>query len=140
MSGYLEHALQECDQAFAVLVADAENMALSKHALIVFGVAAITLDAARAETTKLSAAIESEVEQAVALAYAIRCCPAHDISEPVWDLRKAKYRRKYAVQGWSVDLADRDGSPFALEHVGGAAILRHLATYLRDQGVIKPPA
>jgi hypothetical protein len=140
MSGYLEHALQECDQAFAMLATDAENVALSKHALIMFGVAAITLDAARTETTKFPPAVESEVEQALALAYAIRCCPAHDISEPIWDLRKAKYRRTYTVQGWSVDLTDRDGSAFALEHVGGHGILRHLATYLRDQGVIVPPA
>ena len=123
-----------------MLAADAENVALSKHALIMFGVAAITLDAARAETNKLPAAIESELEEAAALVYAIRCCPAHDISEPVWDLRKAKYRRKYTVQGWNVDLVDRNGSPFALEHVGGPTILRHLATYLRGQGVIKPPA
>jgi hypothetical protein len=140
MSGYLEHALQECDQAFAMLAADAENAALSKRALIIFGVAAITLDAARAETTKLPEVVESELDEAVALAYAIRCCPAHDISEPVWALRKSKYRRKYSVQGWDVDLVDRNGRQFAPEHVGGPAILHHLATYLRAQGVIKPPA
>lgn len=59
-----------------MLAADAENVALSKRATIMFGVAAITLDAARAETAKVPPGIEGDVEQAIALAYAIRCCPA----------------------------------------------------------------
>lgn len=140
MSGYLEHALEECDRAFAMLSGDSTDPALSKHALIMFGVAAITLDAARVETTAIPETIEDETDQAIALSYAIRCCPAHDISQPVWNLRKAKYRRRYEIAAWPVDLTDRNGHPFALRHVGGPGILRHLATYLRGKGVVGPPA
>ena len=121
-----------------MLAGDSTNPALSKHALIMFGVAAITLDAARAETTAIPETIEDETEQSIALSYAIRCCPAHDISQPVWKLRTPKYRRRYVIAAWAVDLTDLNGRAFALEHVGGPGILRHLATHLRGKGVIGP--
>lgn len=139
MSGYLEHALHECDQAFQMVAATEGDGAANKHAMIMFGVAAITLDAARAETVDLPGPVESELDQAIALAYAIRCCPAHDISEPVWDL-KEKYRRKYEIDGLRVDLTEVNHQAFHIGDVGGPQVLRHLADYLRAKDVIRVPA
>jgi hypothetical protein len=139
VSGYLEHALYECELAFQAVATADDDGAARKHAMIMFGVAAITLDAARAETVDLPQAIESDVDQAIALAYAIRCCPAHDISEPVWEL-KDKYRRKYELDGLHVDLTDVNHRAFRIEDVGGPQVLRLLATYLRAKEIIRVPA
>lgn len=138
MSGYLEHALHELEIA-AAAASDPGDQSAQKHAMIMFGVAALTLDAARAETTKLPDEIDTELSQAIGLVYAIRCGPAHDISEPVWQLHP-KYRRQFDVDGLVVDLTAVHGQQFEISHVGGAATLRLLADYLRDSGIIHPHA
>jgi hypothetical protein len=139
VSGYLEHALYECELAFQAATVSGADAAAKKHAIIMFGVAAITLDAARAETANVPQAIDTELDQAIALAYAIRCCPAHDISEPVWNLHE-KYRRKYKIGDLSVDLTGVNNQAFAMEQVAGPQVLRLLANFLRASDVIRVPA
>lgn len=139
MSGYLEHALVEFERAYAAFDEPDAGANAKKHATITFGVAAITLDAARAETTSIPQEILSEQDQAIALVYAIRCCPAHDISEPKW-LLNPKYRRSFTVDGLVTDLSHRNEEDFDFAHIGDPYCLRDLADYLRATGVVHPPA
>jgi hypothetical protein len=136
MGGYLSDAMHHfrmaCDQYESAECAEHE-LAFEKHRIILFGVAAITLDAARTDKAlTLPNPIESERDQFVALAYMLRCGPAHDISEPRWEINP-RYRRPYSVAGIIVDLTDKDGLPFSFDHIGGPHILEHIAKHAQAQ-------
>lgn len=77
-----------------------------------------------------AASLTGEHEQVAGLIYATRCCPAHDISEPVWKLHQ-KYRRRYKV-----DLTEVDGAAFDPDHIGGWRALEQLADYAHANGIV----
>ncbi|WP_442577966.1 hypothetical protein ACSBOB_20700 [Mesorhizobium sp. ASY16-5R] len=133
MAGYLGEALARFADACREYdtASPSERPKFAKHRLILFGVAAITLDAARADRghAKVSKNINSENEQWIALVYAIRCAPAHDISEPIWTLTNPNFRRVYNVAGLSVDLSGVDGTSFDFPQIGGVGTLDVLANF-----------
>lgn len=97
---------------------------------ITFGAAAMTLDRSREERgMKLPDPIVSEADQWVALVRQIRNAFAHDISEPRWEIRRARYKRRYKIERVSVDLTDLSGRHFEYEHIGGAESLFALKRY-----------
>lgn len=134
MSGYLSHAMMTlCDAIQRAETPEADHAA-AKHLLIAYGVAALTLDAARADQgLTLPDPIDSERDQFVALAYMLRCAPAHDISDPQWKI-KGRFRRSYAVAGLTVDLTECDGAVFNFKDIGGPRMICHLASYAQAQG------
>lgn len=111
------------------LVALAENtftseddfiLALQNNVQIAFGAAAITLDVCRQEVgLDLPHPIISERDQLVALIYQIRCCFAHDIAEPKWDIRNEKYKRVYDLGYKQIDLTNVNGKFFEYDDIGG---------------------
>lgn len=97
---------------------------------ITFGAAAITLDRCRIEAgLPLPDPIQTEVDEWVALVYQVRNAFAHDIAEPVWEIRRNHHRRQYAVAGVTADLRQLDGSPFDFAAVGGAQAMLRLADF-----------
>ena len=143
MGSYLRHALHEVSEANRHLMyikghenTDPQTIAhAEKHLLIMYGVAALTLDAARTDKgLGLPVEIESEQDQFIALAYMLRCAPAHDISEPIWAIKKQKYIRAYTVKGITIDLSELVDAPFCFEHINGVEAFMELAEYAIDQG------
>ncbi|MDI7862543.1 hypothetical protein MRS76_11280 [Rhizobiaceae bacterium n13] len=139
MSGYLDHAIrsfEEAYQEYSGCIGTEHEAAAAKHRLILFGVAAITLDAARVDK-KLPAAEQNrwndERDEFIGLAYMLRCCPAHDISEPKWIMREG-YQRKYQVAGLEVDLSGVNDQPFRFDHIGGEEAFIRLARYAQHKG------
>lgn len=105
-----------------------------KHLTIMYGIAALTLDAARVDRgLQLPDPIATEQDQFVALAYMLRCAPAHDISVPIWKI-KNRYRRVYVVGEFNIDLANLDGLEFDFAHIGGPSTLVELAAYAQGAG------
>lgn len=95
-------------------------LALQNNVQIAFGAAAITLDVCRQEIgLGLPDPIITEQDQIVALIYQIRCCFAHDIAEPRWVIRRARYKRVYDLGYKKVDLTNLDGKHFAYDDIGG---------------------
>jgi hypothetical protein len=99
-----------------------------------FGAAAITLNRSREERgLLLPNPIESESEQWIALVYQIRNSFAHDISEPKWEIRGERYKRRYDIAGVIAGLSDMNGRHFEYDHIGGAESLFALKAYAIDR-------
>lgn len=95
-----------------------------------FGAAAITLNRSREERgIVIPDPIASELDQWVALVYQIRNAFAHDISEPTWEIRSGRYRRRYEIDGVVADLSELSGRRFDYDHIGGAESLFALKRY-----------
>lgn len=137
MSGYLIHALEELQRAsddFDAAEGEEAKAWHARHRLIVFGVAAITLDAAREDNQhRLPADFKNEQDEFFGLAYVIRSAPAHDIVMPKWSI-KQKYRRSYVVMGATFDLSALDGQAFDFAHINGAQAFIDLARYGQGNG------
>ncbi|MCJ8053880.1 hypothetical protein GB928_018650 [Shinella curvata] len=127
----------ELDDATTARMAasDTDEIArLSKHELIMFGIAALTLDAARVDMGHpLPDPIASEQDQFIALTYMLRCAPAHDIAMPHWKI-KARFARPYTVDGITIDLSHLDGAAFDFSHIGGPRVFTHIARIGRRNG------
>lgn len=95
-----------------------------------FGAAVITLNRSREERgLGLPDPIANESDQWVALIYQIRNAFAHDISEPKWEIRSERYKRRYEVGGVVADLSNLSGHHFEYNHIGGAGSLFALKIY-----------
>jgi hypothetical protein len=91
---------------------------------IAFGAAAITLNRCREEAgLGLPNPITTERDQFVALTYQIRNAFAHDIAEPRWEIRDARYLRTYDFGSVKADLTGRHGQTFDYSHIGGPEVL-----------------
>ena len=102
--------------------------------LVSYGVLAISLDAAREDRGHaLPDPIATEDDQYFGLVYMLRCAPAHDISEPQWDIR-GRFRRIFTVRAVTVDLTNLDGQAFDFAHIGGVGAVHQLIDYGRDRG------
>ena len=136
MGSYIDHALWAFEEACRSFDATEEphQARANKHRIIMFGVAAITLDAARVDCgAKLPTEITTEQDQFIALAYMLRCAPAHDISIPVWKI-KEKYRRPLKVGPDVVDLTDLNEVAFDFAHIGGPEVFLRIGRYAIKQG------
>ena len=131
MGSYIEEALwrfEKACSAFDEAEGGTNHPSADKHRLIMYGIAAITLHAARCEiASKLSATIITDEDQFAVLAYMLRCAPAHDISEPVWEIRNKAYRRPLQVGDDVVDLSNLNGLAFDFAHIGGTQAFLRIA-------------
>ncbi len=105
-------------------------LACQNNVSIAFGAAAITLNRCREEHgMSLPDPINNDVEQWVALVYQIRNAFAHDISEPRWNISRARFAREYVVGHVRVDLTGLHGAPFDYAQIGGPDTLFALKAY-----------
>jgi hypothetical protein len=136
VAGYLSHAIQFFEDACLEIGGDDPTKLIGNlHVTILYGVAAITLDAARADRglTIPPDPIVDERDQFVALAYSLRCAPAHDIAMPKWEINN-RFRRVFKVGPVTIDLSAVHGTAFDFAHIGGPKNLIELARYAQAQG------
>lgn len=62
--------------------------------------------------------INSRKEEIAALSYMIRCCYAHSLVLPKWEIKNAKYKFVYTVDQIKIDLRNVDGQDFLFESIG----------------------
>jgi hypothetical protein len=104
--------------------------ACQNNVTIAFGAAAITLNRCREEAgARLPDPITTEVEEWIGLVYQIRNAFAHDISEPRWNITKARFARNYVVERIRADLTSLNGVPFEYVQIGGLEALFALKDY-----------
>lgn len=105
-------------------------VALENNLTIAFGAAAITLNRCREEAgLRLADPIMTEVEQFAAVAYQIRNAFAHDIAEPRWNIKNARYARRYKFDGIHVDLTNVGSKHFEYGDLGGPDVLFWMKQY-----------
>lgn len=95
------------------------ELACANNLTIAFGAAAITLDRSREEAgLSLPNPVDSERDQFVCLTRLIRNAFAHDIAEPMWEIRDPSLRRVYKFDSVQIDLGSVDGQPFSYNDLG----------------------
>jgi hypothetical protein len=109
---------------------------------ICFGAVAITLWEALNETDKykpgkLPTPLNTQEEKIAALVYMIRCCFAHGMAIPKWEIRDRKYRIVYKIGNKTVDLTLLDGQVFSYDSIGGYETLWFLRYELENKGMLK---
>lgn len=105
-------------------------VALENNLAIAFGAAAITLNRCREEVgLRLADPIVTEVEQFSAVAYQVRNAFAHDIAEPRWNIKSARYARSYEFGGIRVDLTNVGTKHFEYIDIGGPDVLFGMKQY-----------
>jgi hypothetical protein len=90
-------------------------LALQNNLTIAFGAAAITLHRSIEEAGHKvpGGGIESEKEQCIALVYQVRNAFAHNMAEPRWDMRNPVFKRRYRIDGKTIDLRELNGKLFS---------------------------
>lgn len=103
--------------------------AMQNNVSVAFGAAAITLNRCREEIgLSLPDPIDTEREQWIALVYQIRNAFAHDIAEPMWEM-KPRYARPYQIGAVKADLSNLHGRHFDYYQLGGPEALFVLKDY-----------
>jgi hypothetical protein len=113
-------------------------LAAQNNVSICFGTAAISLwEAIREKDVypagRLPNPLKTHHEKLAALVYMIRCCFAHGMAIPKWDLRLPKYRIVYSVGSKQIDLTASHQTPFDYKSIGGYETL----WLLRDEATRK---
>jgi hypothetical protein len=99
------------------------------------GTLAVSMDTAlEAHFGGRGASLSSEVEDAWALIYMLRCATAHDPLEPKWVVTKAKYKRTLSIPSIHMagDLSTLDGKPVQFGHFGGWVGLFRLTEFVMN--------
>lgn len=117
-------------------------LATENNINICFGAAAITLWEALNETgkykpTKFPTPLNTQEEKIAALIYMLRCCFAHGMAIPTWDIRASKYRIVYKIGNKTIDLTSLNGQVFSYESIGGYETLWFLRYEVADRGMLK---
>jgi hypothetical protein len=81
-------------------------------------------------------ALTTEEEKLSGLAYMLRCCFAHGLTRPTWEIRHQRY--KIHINKWhkSIDLSMLSGNAFTYEQIGGYETLWFIRDYMREEGLI----
>lgn len=101
-------------------------LALENNLTIAFGAAVIVLDS---ECSKRPNDIVSENDQCRHLIYQIRNAFAHNMAEPIWEIRNEKFRRIYKFGDICADLSSVNGKGFGYEDIGGPDALERIKDF-----------
>ncbi len=77
----------------------------------------------------------SDDERLVGVAYMLRCCFAHGMTRPVWDIRK-RYKFTFKKWGKQIDLSVLNGKPFKYEHLAGYETLWLMKDEFQQKGIV----
>lgn len=94
-------------------------LASQNNVLICVGAAAITLHESLQDAYKKPTKLNTDEEKLAGLIYMIRCCYAHNMAEPKWEIRNQIYKTIYTAGNKQIDLRNVHGQSFTLESVGG---------------------
>lgn len=112
------------DEAFERLAVTIDSKQSDLEIKARFATAAITLNKYRQELgIEPSERLENERDKCAALIRYIRNAFAHDVSEPVWDIRNPVWQVVYDFDDFVVSLVDKHDLPFTFEHIGGSETL-----------------
>ena len=80
--------------------------------------------------------LESEDDKLVGITYMLRCCFAHGMTRPAWDMKHQRYKVKVKKWGKQIDLTMLNGAPFTYEHIGGYETLWLMKNEFQQKGIV----